>query len=74
MYVFVSVVVRAGYIPFDRGRSCAACRSGYLPRPGCASFRLTDLIFCQRDSGRLRIGKMGSSMICCGADSDREVD
>lgn len=65
---------RAEYIPFDRGRSCAACRSGYLPRPGCASFPPTDSTFCQRDSGRPRTGKMGSSMICYGADSDREVD
>lgn len=65
---------RAEYIPFDRGRSCAACRSGYLPRLGCASSRPTDSTFCLHDSERPRTRRTSSSMICCGADSDRELD
>ena len=64
---------RVKYIPFDRHRSCAACRFGYLPRLGCANSRPTDSTFCLRDSGSRRKGKTGSSMIYCGGDSDWEV-
>ena len=63
---------RARYVPFDKGRSCAACRSDYLPRPGCASPRPTHLMFYLRDSGTPRKGGTGSSLICCAVDSDWE--
>lgn len=64
---------RGEYVPSDRDRSCAACRSGYLPQLGRANSRPKDSTFCLRDSGRPRPRKTGSSMICCGGDSDWEV-
>ena len=71
--LFVSVVVGRGYARFDRGRSCAVCRFGYLPQLDCASFRPTMSNFCLHDSGRPRKEKTSSSMICCVANSALEV-
>lgn len=64
---------RVKYVQSDKDRSCAACKSGYLPRLGCASSRSTNLNVCLRGSGMQRKEKTGSSMIWSGADSDWEV-
>ena len=73
-YVYFCVSsCRAGYARFDRGRSCAVCRSGYLPQLDCANCRPTMSKICLHDSGRPRKDKTSCSMICCGADSDGRV-